>query len=347
VLLDLDSTLVETKSGRRFARDAGDWRWKYELVAEALRAIIREGYLVIIVTNQLGAAYGCPREALLRERIDQVLTAAGVLESAFVLAATADDEYRKPRVGMWSFLVSRVLGGIQPQMRGSVFVGDAAGRPGDHADTDRKFAINVGLCFETPEEFFMCEEPKWYELSGWEPTLTVLGSSRDELEALTAGVDGPDLVMLVGRPASGKSTLCESIFEPAGYVRVCQDVEGTLPRCLVKAKALLQQGLSIVVDATNGSREARARWLGLCREFGVESVRAVVLDVPLGQARHMNRYREALGGKAHVPAVAYRTHESRYEAPTVEEGFTEVVSVRPELSFAGERERELFLRRYE
>lgn len=33
----------------------------------------------------------------------------------------------------------------------SYFVGDAAGRPDDFASTDRKFALNVGIQFHTPE----------------------------------------------------------------------------------------------------------------------------------------------------------------------------------------------------
>lgn len=33
----------------------------------------------------------------------------------------------------------------------SFFVGDAAGRPSDHASTDRKWALNVGIPFWTPE----------------------------------------------------------------------------------------------------------------------------------------------------------------------------------------------------
>lgn len=36
-------------------------------------------------------------------------------------------------------------------MDASFYVGDAAGRSGDHAGTDRKFASNAGLRFFTPE----------------------------------------------------------------------------------------------------------------------------------------------------------------------------------------------------
>lgn len=36
-------------------------------------------------------------------------------------------------------------------MTEAYFVGDAAGRPGDHSGTDRKWAMNARLKFYTPE----------------------------------------------------------------------------------------------------------------------------------------------------------------------------------------------------
>ena len=39
-------------------------------------------------------------------------------------------------------------------LKNSFYVGDAAGRDGDHNDTDRKFADNAGLTFFTPEQYF-------------------------------------------------------------------------------------------------------------------------------------------------------------------------------------------------
>jgi bifunctional polynucleotide phosphatase/kinase len=38
-----------------------------------------------------------------------------------------------------------------PDAGDSFFVGDAAGRPGDHSSCDRKLATNLGLKFQTPE----------------------------------------------------------------------------------------------------------------------------------------------------------------------------------------------------
>lgn len=55
-----------------------------------------------------------------------------------IYAATEDDEYRKPRLGMWrEFLDDYDLDVDGVDLPGSVFVGDAAGRTRDHSNSDR------------------------------------------------------------------------------------------------------------------------------------------------------------------------------------------------------------------
>lgn len=97
-----------------------------------------------------------------------------------VLAATAKDQYRKPGIGLYELLhnlyeakgleigtcyitarfdISHALSHAAAffctkDVENSFYVGDAAGRAGDHNDTDRKFAVNAGLTFYTPEQYF-------------------------------------------------------------------------------------------------------------------------------------------------------------------------------------------------
>lgn len=95
-----------------------------------------------------------------------------------LFAATEKDFYRKPMPGMWRELErifseqETIIGMVFPwflmlplsfrctDKTTSFFVGDAAGRcyqgrKADFASTDRKFALNLGLPFFTPEVNFL------------------------------------------------------------------------------------------------------------------------------------------------------------------------------------------------
>ena len=68
-----------------------------------------------------------------------------------VYAATEDDGYRKPRTGMWKeYLDDQDFDVEGVDLQGSIFVGDAAGRPRDHSQVDRyefphSFSLSLSL----------------------------------------------------------------------------------------------------------------------------------------------------------------------------------------------------------
>lgn len=101
-----------------------------------------------------------------------------------LFAATARDQYRKPRTRMWDELLEEFDLGKHdgPDLMSCFFVGDAGGRPArsdakaDHSCSDRSdatyalrissrvkihrnFATNVGIEFKTPEEYFLQKAP--------------------------------------------------------------------------------------------------------------------------------------------------------------------------------------------
>ena len=141
---DYDFTLVMDKK---------DHTAPSESVLRRIEGLYEDGYIVAIFTNQksisrLGERY-CSR---VRRRIETTLRMLQCPVLVFV-ACDNDETYRKPGTGMWDAL-GRALGKPLNEAS-SFFVGDAAGRPDDFSDCDRRFAENVGILFMTPEEFFV------------------------------------------------------------------------------------------------------------------------------------------------------------------------------------------------
>lgn len=142
LLADLDSTLVVTNSGRKHPKNPDDWTW-IEGALEKIQACTARGIPVIVISNQAGIVHSekkkTTRKDLLLRRILNISGEAG--ETVQFWVAGDYDNYRKPCTGIFEEYIF-----VQaPDCENWVFIGDAAGREGDHSDSDRKFAYNINL----------------------------------------------------------------------------------------------------------------------------------------------------------------------------------------------------------
>jgi uracil-DNA glycosylase len=333
---DLDDTLTRPLGGRKFARDGADWQWWHASVKDKLASLSAEqsDALVAVFTNQRGVSLGRTRLADVHERIEAVMRAAGVGAHRWAaLISTHDDRFRKPDVGMWRTLVSAFHGHID--IARSVYVGDAAGRPGDHSNSDEAFARRVPLRFATPELYFLgarstleryVSTPLGAALRQL-ATLPPLDDVASALQLLAADDDeSVELVVLVARPASGKSTLIEACAaRNANYRVVSRDVLGTQKRCLREAGTLLRDGHSVIVDNTSPSAAARSVYVNLAHSLGVR-VRAIHLDLPELVSRRLNEMRRNSGGRS-VPNIGFAMFRKHFQRPLADEGFDQVLRI--------------------
>ena len=125
---DLDSTIIETASGRKFATDHTDWKLMPR-VESKLGELHRSGCRIVIFSNQGGIARGKPTKEDFMKKISSISIRLRV--PLLVIAATNRDIYRKPCTGMWSHLLEHENGKIVPKLASSFYVGDAAGRFAD------------------------------------------------------------------------------------------------------------------------------------------------------------------------------------------------------------------------
>lgn len=203
----------------------------------------------------------------------------------------------------------------------------------DFSCTDRKFASNVGIHFETPEEFFLgsreCSKFSWGD---FDPRKCVLGSYSPEIDPPGASLikAGPEVVVFVGFPASGKTTFYETVMKCGNYIHVNRDILGTWQKCVALCEQQLLNGRKVVVDNTNPDVESRSRYISCAQKHGVP-VRCFQFTTTLAQAKHNNKFRElttnSRSDRKKVTEIAYNTFKSRFVQPSITEGFTEVIKV--------------------
>lgn len=181
-----------------------------------------------------------------------------------VLVAGYYDIYRKPAIGSFRYLQSLFASPIDTS---SFFCGDTYGLftiPSSYLGkkpkklTDILFATNCGVPFYTPTDFFSASSllpasPYPLPVPAFNPS-SLRNTPQTDLRSLVRPKDSlPEMVLLIGPPASGKSHLCEEVF--ADYERVSQDLLKTLNKCLRKAQSALKAKKSVVVDNTNATVE--------------------------------------------------------------------------------------------
>lgn len=132
------------------------------------------------------------------------------------------------------------------------------------------------------------------------------------------------LVILIGLPASGKSTYFRQHFA-ATHVHVSKDVLPRGARQETLIDAALKAGKSVVVDNTNPSPDARAPLIALGRRHGARIV-GYFFEIDVKTALVRNRQRE---GKARVPDVALFVTRKKLLPPSYDEGFDEIHVIGP------------------
>ncbi|KAJ1345472.1 hypothetical protein KIN20_000015 [Parelaphostrongylus tenuis] len=346
---DMDGTLITTKSGKVFPVDNSDWRLLYNQVPTRLKKLHNEeDFKIVIFTNQKGIQLGKVDKAGFKRKIEAVITKLGVPAQAFV--AISEGHYRKPCTGMWKEL-EEANGDTPIDVSKSIYIGDAAGRhktkirpKKDHSCADRFFAANVGLTFQTPEEFFL--EKKTPE--PWGPPSFDPSSFIDSTKHLLEPEDAPlpssaqELIVIVGFPGSGKSTFAKKLEKDHGYEIVNRDTLGSWQKCCDHAKAHLRRGKSVVVDNTNPNKEARSRYIALARELKIPC-RCFELTCDIHQAGHNVKFRKLTQKVSNeVTTMVLRMHASKYEKPELAEGFDSIVHVNFVPSFENEEHEKLY-----
>lgn len=158
VAFDLDGTLIQTKSGAKFATNHNDWKFFHASVPTKLRSLHEEGKYVAIVSNQGGVGkFKNLTVDSLKRKLTLISEAIGC--PVDIICSFLKDDFRKPGIASWRYLNSRSIASSASISR-TLYVGDAAGRPAhkgrpkDFASTDLDYALSIQA--EVAVSFVFC-----------------------------------------------------------------------------------------------------------------------------------------------------------------------------------------------
>lgn len=348
---DLDNTIITTKSGRIHSKDVDDWQFinasekqqvtSHTTVCSTLKMYYDNDYKIVIISNQKGLV----NEKLInrfKEKLDKI--AAALMIPFEIYVSIKDDIYRKPMPTFGLTVYTTLNNNIKSSHPNSFYCGDAAGRVNDFADTDYKFALNIGAKFYLPEDIFNIRDITSHD----NPTATLPAIPKHPLDNIpafdksTLNTDGirtslntdgiRKLILLVGLPGSGKTTYYNTKLKDSSYQYINMDTLKTKQKCLKMTKEYMCQGLNIVVDNTNVDVNTRAQYINLAKEVTSHNnyrVICLVFTTPLELCQHNNYYRHYIskGSIPLIPIIAYRIAEKKYQKPTIDEGIKDIIEI--------------------
>ena len=305
---DLDYTLIQTKSGRRFPKDKDDWKLMYSNVQNKLTELYKEGYSIIVFTNQKNIEKRMP---MFNERCADIQKKMDIPMVFYI--SLGDGYLRKPFPGMFEYHRKHHQVAIQD----SFYVGDAWCKKKCFSDSDLCFARNCGLTFYKAKDYFNTEEPVSYDFIP--PSLFPKNDPEYVANQIKFNhfIKDKQYLFLIGGPATGKTTFCQKYFPD--YVRISKDDYSTkVQYCLT-----IQENIdkNIIFDNTNYTHKSRQLLLSYLNN--IDSVGYIVRNIPKSQSLYLNQYRHFVtrGNDKLLPTVAIHTYYKRLDVPVGENVF--------------------------
>lgn len=346
---DLDDTLIHRPKGK-LAKDK--WKLLNSAIMNKIASLVNDGYIIVIFSNQSGMSSGAKFDKVKwRKAMDDLvkILTSQIKDGKFYFAvyvAKTYDLFRKPNIGLWEQMKKDIKEEFSLDKvrisKNSFFVGDAAGRTsaspykkkiypssnkGDFSDTDRKFALNIGIKFLTPEEFFMEDAPEMeYKLSGINRQKFIDEATDNNYEFVPRK---QELIVLVGLPGAGKSEFVHKYILPAGYVHINQDTCKTKKKCLDMTNEALEKKKSVVIDNTNPDVLSRMQYTSLAQEHGYKHIRCIILNTDIEIAQHLNNVRHVYS-KGKIPKISdivYNIFKKNFVRPQKTEHFDVIETV--------------------
>lgn len=350
---DLDSTLIENKSGKVKSISINDWQFICNNIDDIIHNYITKTYDssklgICIFSNQKNILDDKAYLSLFKKKLEAVIESLNKNHPLKFIAFVSTDSgyYRKPSTGMFELMKKDYF----PKLEKSLYVGDAAGRKSnykgkkDFADTDLKFALNCGIDFMVPENFFNLIPNYKFKHSLKPYVFKQLGEQeKDKYSFLNKDC----FIIMVGYPGSGKSTFFKTYLEQYGFIRVNNDTTGNENKSLkLLEDKISENNKRFVIDNTNPSIGKRRIFINIAKNNNLPCI-CILFNITRDMVLHLNNQRKILSdlkeednsiqiSSKPVPTIAVNMFKSAYEEPKLNEGFESIVKVDFEYVFISE-----------
>lgn len=244
---DFDSTLIIPHNGK-LAVSKSDF--SLNLTKEFIRDL-KETHNVVIFSNQ--SRFNSNTEF-------RFLSVMKDLNIDHCFVATKKDEYRKPETGMWNFMKNLLKNNLSSLEH--FYVGDAGGRVNDFSDSDKLFAENIGIKFIHIDDYKKDKNSLISDEKSEKPEEKFRDYKFKFLKNKYQHI-----IIMVGAPASGKSTFCNFLIDNHNFEIASNDIQKTKAKVNKKIKEVLLAGSNLIIDNTNPKQETRQSYLDFIDEF--------------------------------------------------------------------------------
>lgn len=243
---DLDGTLTTYKNclnPARYTDDSNNWHFLGPVKQKILE--LNSHFTIFIITNQLNVTSG---------KIGMIEQVYRELDGIpHILAANRKNAFRKPQKAFMNIIQQIV--GTELDLSNSYYCGDAVSiddpfppyrrtPKGSNMGDDLQFAMNAHLNFIRPCDLF----------------------EQFSFQVTHNYINKYSLIMMMGSPASGKSSCAKFLETHYGYVRFSQDECGDLKKKVHIIESTLENKC-VVLDATFASHSNRHIWLTLASKM--------------------------------------------------------------------------------
>jgi bifunctional polynucleotide phosphatase/kinase len=286
-MFDYDWTLVKPLSNGTFSKSVDDWRWITEKVPEILEKYYDNGYCIVIISNQTRNT---------EMKLQQIINVLSTLKIPSLISVGYEDIDKKPNRTMFDLIKKDK----KIDMNKSFYVGDALGRQGDWSDSDKKFAENIDIKkIYSPDDLF---------------------SINDDKKLIIKQFDKQEIIVLVGYPGSGKTTIANT-FDTNKYMVINGDIFKNSKKMIKEAEKYIKVNYSIIFDATNPSIEKRKEYIDFANSKNIP-IRCINVETDITTSMFRNNKRDKV-----IPKITYYVFRKNYVKPTIEEGFYDVINI--------------------